>query len=74
MTSPFDEPLTIVCPVCSSPPVGGLLFITPWFCPNDACMCLAWDPYASLEDNLTDAAPLQESRVVYMDGDDSPTL
>jgi hypothetical protein len=33
--------------------------ITPWFCSNEECDVLAWDPYSTLQENLMDAAPVQ---------------
>jgi hypothetical protein len=32
--------------------------LSPWFCGSDGCITFAWDPFASLEDNLMDAAPV----------------
>lgn len=46
---------TPACPVCSGPPSFNWAEITPWFCINDDCDVLAWDPYSSLEENLMNA-------------------
>jgi len=48
------------CPVCGRPPLFALEQITPWFCASDDCNVLAWDPYSTLEENLTDARPVRE--------------
>lgn len=50
---------TLVCPMCSAEPVLAAPMLTPWFCTNEECECLAWDPYSTLAENLTDAAPVQ---------------
>jgi hypothetical protein len=46
------------CPVCDGPPVLAWPQLSPWFCGSDGCITFAWDPFASLEDNLMDAAPV----------------
>ena len=56
MTSPIKCP---TCPICGSEPLFILPGILPWFCPQDACDVLAWDPYSTLEENLTDAQPVR---------------
>jgi hypothetical protein len=33
--------------------------IKPWFCQNDDCNVLAWDPDSTLEENLMDASPVR---------------
>lgn len=47
----------LFCPVCGAEPSFAWAEITPWFCTNDDCTVLAWDPYSTLEENLTDASP-----------------
>jgi hypothetical protein len=47
------------CPVCSGPPAFGPTPWTPWFCGNDDCEVLGWDPYATLEENLMNAGPVR---------------
>jgi hypothetical protein len=32
--------------------------LVPWFCNNDECDVLGWDPYSTLEENLMDASPV----------------
>lgn len=44
------------CPVCSGWPAFAWVELTPWFCVNDECDVLAWDPYSSLDENLLDVA------------------
>jgi hypothetical protein len=56
------------CPVCSGPPAFAWAEITPWFCINDDCDVLGWDPYSTLEENLTDAAPVRH----FIDGVEQP--
>jgi len=51
--------LTAVCPVCSAHPALAFGNLTPWFCSNDECDVLAWDPYSTLAENLMDATPVQ---------------
>lgn len=43
--------------MCSEPPAIAVPGLAQWFCGNDDCDVLCWDPYATLEDNLTDARP-----------------
>jgi hypothetical protein len=64
MRSPIECP---TCPVCGSEPLYAFRELLPWFCPRDECVVLAWDPYSSLEANLTDAAPVQVT-TTYVDG------
>lgn len=47
------------CPLCSGPPSFNWAELTPWFCPNEECDVLAWDPYSTLQENLTDARPIE---------------
>jgi hypothetical protein len=47
------------CPVCGAEPVLSWPTITPWFCPNEECDVLGWDPYSTLAENLMDAAPVR---------------
>lgn len=47
------------CPLCSQPPHVGLDGLSPWFCGTDDCPALCWDPYSSLEENLTNAGPVE---------------
>lgn len=51
------------CPICSGPAVLPLPFLTPWFCGAEGCITFAWDPYKTLEENLMDASPLQETSI-----------
>lgn len=53
-----SELLCITCPLCSGPAAIPSPNLTPWFCVNDDCECLAWDPYATLAENLMDAHPI----------------
>lgn len=46
------------CPICDGPPVLALPMLTPWFCGAAGCITFAWDPYATLTENLMDSAPL----------------
>jgi len=46
------------CPVCGTPPLFATENLTPWFCYNEECDVLGWDPYATLEENLMNAAPV----------------
>jgi hypothetical protein len=50
----MPEILCPACPVCDSPPpfTGSL---TPWFCPVDDCVVLAWNPHVTQDENLLDA-------------------
>lgn len=43
------------CPVCGGPPALEITGITPWFCIDDDCIVLGWDPFSSLADNLENA-------------------
>jgi hypothetical protein len=47
------------CPVCGRPPQFAWAMIKPWFCQNDDCNVLAWDPDSTLEENLMDASPVR---------------
>ena len=60
-----DEVLTPLCPVCSAPPLFAWAEITPWFCTNDECDVLGWDPYSTLAENLMDATPVE---VIHIQG------
>jgi hypothetical protein len=54
--APFN-PLGIkcpYCPVCGAEPVFSMVGITPWFCPNDDCRAVAWDPFATALRNLSE--------------------
>jgi hypothetical protein len=51
------------CPVCGAEAALSTLNLTPWFCSNDDCDVLAWDPYSSLEENLTDARPISVTEI-----------
>jgi hypothetical protein len=45
--APFN-PLGIkcpYCPICGAEPILATINVSPWFCPNEDCNCLAWDPY-----------------------------
>jgi hypothetical protein len=54
-----DIPYTLFCPLCGAPPAVASLNLTPWFCSNDDCDVLAWDPYSTLQENLMNAAPVE---------------
>lgn len=56
-----EQAITTNCPVCSWPPVVAWEVLTPWFCSNPDCKCLAWDPFATLDENLMNAGPVQTS-------------
>lgn len=52
----MKQPLRcLTCPLCDGPPALAWPVLTPWFCVNDDCEALAWDPYSSLAENLMDA-------------------
>lgn len=41
------------CPQCSGPPDAFLASVTlPWFCPDETCSGLSWDPTKTLDENL----------------------
>ena len=42
--------------------------MTPWFCVDDDCEALAWDPYSTLAENLMDARHIRE----FIDGEEQP--
>lgn len=44
-----------VCPMCGAFPTFAWVELVPWFCPNDDCNVLAWDPYSTAQENLQDA-------------------
>lgn len=48
-----------VCPVCGAPAALAWASLTPWLCTNEECDVLGWDPYSTLEQNLTNAAPVE---------------
>lgn len=48
------------CPMCGSFPTFAWVELTPWFCPNDNCEVLAWDPYSSAHENFADMGVLVE--------------
>ena len=52
------------CPVCCGPAVLPFPGLSPWFCGNDDCDVFAWDPHATLEENLMDARPIDVVEVV----------
>jgi hypothetical protein len=56
------------CPLCSGPPSFAWVEITPWFCPNEECNVLGWDPYSTLEENLMDAGHVR----VFINGIEQP--
>jgi len=43
------------CPMCGTFPSFAWVELTPWFCPNEDCSVLAWDPYSTARENLDDA-------------------
>lgn len=45
----------LTCPLCGAPPALAWPSLTPWFCTNEDCDALAWDPYSTLAENLMDA-------------------
>jgi hypothetical protein len=47
------------CPLCGGRAMFESLTLVPWFCMDDRCDVLGWDPYSTLEENLMDAAPVQ---------------
>lgn len=52
-----------VCPICSAPPVLPWSTLTPWFCSNAQCITFAWDPFSTLDENLTDVGKLPPAAV-----------
>lgn len=46
--------------MCGSFPTFAWVELTPWFCPNDNCEVLAWDPYSSAHENFADMGVLVE--------------
>lgn len=60
MTDRDKKILCPTCPLCGSSPSFAWVELTPWFCPDEDCDALAWDPYATLAENLMDA---QQARV-----------
>jgi hypothetical protein len=55
------KPITLVCPMCGGAPLLATPELIPWFCVNDDCIALAWDPYSTLEELLTDARHVTET-------------
>jgi hypothetical protein len=56
------------CPLCGSQPAFTLPGLTPWFCSNDDCNVLGWDPYSTLDENLLDAGRAR----IFIDGVEQP--
>ena len=59
---PVAEPEEIrcpTCPVCGSQPLFAWATVVPWMCPSEDCNVFGWDPYGTLEQNLTDARPVR---------------
>lgn len=50
-----DEPPCPNCPLCSSPAPFIFPNLRNAFCVNEDCDVLTWDPWATLEQNLTNA-------------------
>lgn len=67
-TNDRDELQCLTCPLCGSQPAMAWAELTPWFCRNEDCDALAWDPYSTLEENLMDARQAQ----VFIDGEEQP--
>lgn len=69
MAALSSEPLTPLCPLCSTPPVIVLDSGRQSFCGNDACPALVWDQHIGLDELLTNARPAVDSEpVVIIDG------
>lgn len=51
--------LCLTCPVCGSEPLIASPMLTPWLCSSEDCNVFGWDPYSTLEENLTDARPVR---------------
>jgi hypothetical protein len=54
-----DSIKTARCPICGGLPMFESPTLIPWFCMDDRCDVLGWDPYSTLDENLMDAAPVQ---------------
>lgn len=63
-TNDRDELQCLTCPLCGTQPHFMIPQLTPWFCPNEDCDALAWDPYSTLAENLMDARHAR----VFIDG------
>lgn len=50
-----SEPVTPLCPLCSTPPIIVLDGGRQSLCGNDECPALAWDQFVSLDELLTNA-------------------
>lgn len=59
MTSQPDLILCPLCPLCRRRPVDFYLNISPWFCGNDDCLVLCWDPYITRQANLLNSSPME---------------
>jgi hypothetical protein len=50
----MSEILTPRCPLCDQPPALALPGFTQWWCGNDDCTILCWNPSLTLDENLLD--------------------